>query len=83
MVDGRALQACKDLGVVSPCVQHKLYLLAREEAVVSMQDRGVRDPDEEDQGFDIHLMDSLRYLIRAQPGSQGTTPPLPPPKSPY
>jgi len=56
----RALRVCKDFGVASPCAQHQLYLFARDEVVVSMQDRGIRNADEGDEGFDDHFMDALK-----------------------
>jgi len=74
---------CKDFGVASPRAQHQLYLFARDEVVVSMQDRGIRNADEGDEGFDDHFMDTLKRLIHIQPGSQETIPPTLPLNSPY
>ena len=56
------MRMCKDLGISSPGTQQHLYLAAREDAVTSMQDRGIRNPDEGDEGFDTHFIDSLKLL---------------------
>ena len=68
---------------MSPKSQQKIYLYAREEAIVAMRYRGVSNPVEEDEGFDIHFMDALQDAIWAQPGSQRATLPPLPPKSPF
>ena len=74
----RALQMCKDFGVMSLKSQQKIYLYTREVAIVAMQYRGVPNLIEEDEGFDIHFMDALQDAIQVQPGSQrATLPPLP------
>ena len=41
-----------------------------------------RELDEDDDGFEDHFMGALTLLMSVQPGSQGTTPPTLPPKSP-
>jgi len=43
---------------------------------------GSREPDEDNDGFEDHFMGALTLLMSVQPGLQGTTPPIFPPKSP-
>ena len=75
------MRMCKDLVISSPGTQQHLYLVAREDVVTLMQDRGIRNPDKGDEGFDTHFIDLLKLLISVQPSSQGVMPPPPPPKS--
>jgi len=73
---------CKDYGITSSRAWQRIYLQAREEAVASMKVYGSCELDEDDDGFEDHFMGALTLLISVQPGSQGTTPPTLPPKSP-
>ena len=81
-LQGRAIRACKDHGITSPCARHAIYLQAREEAVASLKVRGPRELDEEDEGFKDHFMGVLALVMSVQTGSQETSPPTLPPKSP-
>jgi len=44
---------------------------------------GPREPDKEDEGFEDHFMGALALLMSVQLGSQRTSPPTLPPKSPH
>jgi len=79
---GRASRACKDHGITSPCTRQRIYLQAREKAVVSLRVCRPCEPDEKDEGFEDHFMGTLTLLMSIQHGSQGTSLPTLPPKSP-
>jgi len=79
----RSSRVCEDHGIKSPCTQQRIYLQACEEAVASMRVLGPRKPDEEDERFEDHFMGTLALLMSVQLGSQGTSPPTLPPKSPH
>jgi len=81
-LQGRAIRVCKDYGITSPRMWQRIHLQAREEAVASMKVYGSCELDEDDDGFEDHFMGALTLLMSVQPGSQGTTPPTLPPKSP-
>jgi len=80
---GRASRVCEDHGIKSPRAQQRIYLQAHEEVIASMRVMGPCEPDEEDEGFEDHFMGALTLLMSVQPGSQGTSPPTLPPKSPH
>ena len=79
---GRAARVCKDHGITSPRARQRIYLQARDEAVASMKVLGPCEPNKKDEGFEDHFMGALTLLMSIQHGSQGTTPPPLPPKSP-